>query len=187
MSETEMKTINLTINTNIDESGAPVADPAAAPAVLETETMVEDTSAVLTNPAAPAAVVPEETAISAPTGLFQRCKEKLQKRLGNVGITPSNIMVIVRYAMEVVEITKLKGTDQKVMTIKLVRNLVVDSNLDETKKNICISMLDEGVVDNTIDLVIDATKGKLSINNNKDDILKIASGCCLAFFKKIIK
>ena len=93
-------------------------------------------------------------------------------------------MLIVRYAMEVVEITKLKGENQKDMTIKLVRNLVVDSNLDESKKNICIAMLDEGVVDNTIDLVIDATKGKLSINNNKDDILKIASGCCSAFLKK---
>ena len=115
-------------------------------------------------------------------GLFQKCKNQVKKRLGEEGISPATLMIIVRYAMEVVELTKLKGRDQKDMAIKLVRAIVADSNLDETKKNICIHMLDEGVVERTIDLIIDATKGRIAVNS--EEIMEVASSCCAAFLTK---
>jgi len=115
-------------------------------------------------------------------GLFQKCKNKLQKRLDDVGLTPGTLVLLVRYAMEVVELTKLKGRDQKDMAIKLVRSVVVDSNLEESKKNVCLQMLDEGVVERTIDLIIDATKGRIAVNC--DEIVEVASSCCAAFLSK---
>jgi len=115
-------------------------------------------------------------------GLFQKCKNKLLNRLDDVGLTPATLVLVVRYAMEIVELTKLKGRDQKDMAIKLVRAVVVDSNLEESKKNICLHMLDEGVVERTIDLIIDATKGRISVNSQ--EIMEVASSCCGAFLSK---
>ena len=81
--------------------------------------------------------------------------------------------------MELVEATKLKGKDQKALVVKIVRKIVNDSPIDETKKGVIIAMLDEGIVGDVIDLVVSATRGELDINT----VEKVATGCCLAFLK----
>ena len=114
--------------------------------------------------------------------LFQKCKDQLSKRVKDIGLTPGTLVLIVRYAMEIVELTQLKGRDQKDMAIKLVLHLVVESNLEESAKNLCIKMLKEGVVERTIDLIIDATKGRIAVNGG--EILEVAQTCCSIFSAK---
>lgn len=106
---------------------------------------------------------------------------KLQSTLKerNVEVSSKTITQIVKIAMEVVEATKLKGKEQKVLVERIVRKIVNDSPLEESKKSIVISILDEGIVGDVIDLVVSATKGELDINS----VEKVATGCCLAFLK----
>ena len=106
---------------------------------------------------------------------------KLQTTLKerNIEVSSKTITQIVKIAMEIVEATKLKGKEQKALVERIVRKIVTDSPLDESKKSIVISMLDEGIVGDVIDLVVSATKGELDINS----VEKVATGCCLAFLK----
>ena len=106
---------------------------------------------------------------------------KLQSTLKerNIEVSSKTITQIVKIAMEIVEATKLKGKEQKVLVERIVRKIVNDSPLEESKKSIVISMLDEGIVGDVIDLVVSATKGELDINS----VEKVATGCCLAFLK----
>ena len=106
---------------------------------------------------------------------------KLQSTLKerNIEVSSKTITQIVKIAMEIVEATKLKGKEQKVLVERIVRKIVNDSPLEESKKSIVISMLDEGIVGHVIDLVISATKGELDINT----VEEVATGCCLAFLK----
>ena len=106
---------------------------------------------------------------------------KLQSTLKerNIEVSSKTITQIVKIAMEIVEATKLKGKEQKALVERIVRKIVTDSPLDESKKSIVISMLDEGIVGDVIDLVVSATKGELDINS----VEKVATGCCLAFLK----
>ena len=106
---------------------------------------------------------------------------KLQSTLKerNIEVSSKTITQIVKIAMEIVEATKLKGKEQKVFVERIVRKIVNDSPLEESKKSIVISMLDEGIVGDVIDLVISATKGELDINT----VEEVATGCCLAFLK----
>ena len=106
---------------------------------------------------------------------------KLQSTLKerNIEVSSKTITQIVKIAMEIVEATKLKGKEQKVLVERIVRKIVIDSPLEESKKSIVISMLDEGIVGDVIDLVVSATKGELDINS----VEKVATGCCLAFLK----
>lgn len=106
---------------------------------------------------------------------------KLQSTLKerNIEVSSKTITQIIKIAMEIVEATKLKGKEQKALVEKIVRKIVTDSPLDESKKSIVISMLDEGIVGDVIDLVVSATKGELDINS----VEKVATGCCLAFLK----
>ena len=106
---------------------------------------------------------------------------KLQTTLKerNIEVSSKTITQIVKIAMEIVEATKLKGKEQKALVERIVRKIVTDAPLDESKKSIVISMLDEGIVGDVIDLVVSATKGELDINS----VVKVATGCCLAFLK----
>ena len=106
---------------------------------------------------------------------------KLQTTLKerNIEVSSKTITQIVKIAMEIVEATKLKGKEQKALVERIVRKIVTDAPLDESKKSIVISMLDEGIVGDVIDLVVSATKGELDINS----VEKVATGCCLAFLK----
>jgi len=97
----------------------------------------------------------------------------------NIEVSSKTITEIVKIAMEIVEATKLKGAHQKLLVEKIVRKIVTQSNLDEEKKSIVISMLDEGIVGDVIDLVVSATRGEVNINT----VEKVATGCCLAFLK----
>ena len=112
---------------------------------------------------------------------YDSALSKLQSTLKerNIDVSSKTITQIVKIAMEIVEATKLKGKEQKVLVERIVRKIVNDSPLEESKKSIVISMLDEGIVGDVIDLVISATKGELDINT----VEEVATGCCLAFLK----
>jgi len=106
-----------------------------------------------------------------------KLKSTLKER--NIEVSSKTITQIVKIAMEIVEATKLKGQDQKTLVEKIVRKIVTEAPLDESKKNIVIAMLDEGIVGDVIDLVVSATRGELDINS----VEKVATSCCLAFLK----
>jgi hypothetical protein len=110
------------------------------------------------------------------TALF-KLQSTLKER--NIEVSSKTITEIVKIAMEIVEATKLKGSGQKLLVEKIVRKIVTQSSLDEAKKSIVISILDEGIVGDVIDLVVSATRGEVNINT----VEKVATGCCLAFLK----
>ena len=61
---------------------------------------------------------------------------KLQSTLKerNIDVSSKTITEIVKIAMEIVESTKLKGAEQKALVEKIVRKIIVDSPLEESKK-----------------------------------------------------
>ena len=108
---------------------------------------------------------------------FDSCMKQLKQKLQNVEVTVENFMIILRFAMEVVELTQLKGSAQKELAIRLVRQVVVDAPITDEKEKLLLNMIDQGVLGNTVDLVVDASKGNLDINR----IAQVATGCCATF------
>jgi hypothetical protein len=67
--------------------------------------------------------------------------------------------------MEFVEKQKtLKGIEKKNMVICVIKDIVKDANLSDEQKIYCNTMIESGLVDNMIDLVVDAASGKIEIN-----------------------
>ena len=110
---------------------------------------------------------------------FDECMVKLLNKLKDVEVTVFNFMVIVRFAMEIVEATTLKGSAQKEFVVRLVRAVIVAAPITDEKEKLLLNMIDQGVLGNTIDLVVDASRGNLNINK----IVKVATGCCSVFCK----
>ena len=47
----------------------------------------------------------------------------LRNKMGDIEVNPENIMTILKFTMEVAEVTELKGEAQKILCIKLLKNL----------------------------------------------------------------
>jgi len=110
-------------------------------------------------------------------GIFENCYEELKKKTANLEITPQTVIKVLRFAMEIVEATQLKGDEQRKLCIKLVKDVIVAAPLGGKEEQLLLDMIDNGVLDNTVELVVDASQGKLDINA----AVGVAQGCCLAF------
>ena len=111
---------------------------------------------------------------------YEECRKELLDKIGKLEINTNTVIAILKMAMEIVEATQLKGNAQKELCIKLVKDIVIAAPLTGDQEKLILNMIDSGVLDNTIDLVIDATQGKLDINA----AVGVATGCCAAFMKK---
>lgn len=96
--------------------------------------------------------------------VFQSSLEKLNTRLGDVEVSPQSVISVMKYAMEIIELSELKGGDQKDMAIRLVKAVVTESSIEEGRKKVCLDIIESGALAQTIDLVIEATKGNININ-----------------------
>jgi hypothetical protein len=118
--------------------------------------------------------------MSVDTGVAARAMQSLREKMGNIEVNAENIMTILKFAMEVVEATELKGEAQKTLCIKLVRDVVVAAPIADEKEKFLLDILDNGTVGHTIDLVVGATRGEINVNA----AAQVGKNCCLAFFKK---
>lgn len=109
--------------------------------------------------------------------------EFLKNKVRDLGVKKSTLALVVKFTMEAVEKTPLKGKDQKDYALRLIRALVEDLATGD-EKDFLLTALDSGAVGDTIDLIVDATQGKLDING----VIEVASTscipCCLSLLSK---
>lgn len=107
--------------------------------------------------------------------------EVLLEQAKDVGVKKSTIAILIKYVMEAVEDTPLKGAEQKDYALRLIRSLVVELADDEDKEYLLIA-IDSGSISTTIDLVVAATKGELNVNM----VVESAATSCLPCITGVI-
>ena len=58
----------------------------------------------------------------------------------------------------------------------------MSGDADEREK-LLLDMIDQNVIENTIDLIVAATRGELDINS----VQEVVKTCCLPFVSKLVK
>ena len=107
-------------------------------------------------------------------------KQKLEE--GNLEVNAQNIMLILKITMEIIEFTKLKGTKQRSLAVRLIRQVVIEAPISDDKEKLLLDLIDNGIVDNTIDLVVSATHGEVNVNAAQG----IAYNCFTRLLKKLL-
>lgn len=108
-------------------------------------------------------VINKENEISRETSLFSNVTTILKSRVKDISIRPNTIHLVIKYVMELVEETPIKGIEQKEFALKVLRNLFQDLTEGEDEL-VLLKLLDDGSISNIIDLIVDASRGKLNIN-----------------------
>ena len=88
--------------------------------------------------------------------------EKFRQKIKGIEINAETVMTLLRYAMEIVELSEIKGPEQKEMALKLLTLAIEESCLED--KETYLNMVKNGVMGTTVDIIVDATKGKLAVN-----------------------
>ena len=97
---------------------------------------------------------------------FNLLKEKFNNE--NQGMLNEKIMVkFIILTMELVEETKVKGKTQKDLVIYIVSEVIKESPLTGEEKEVLRKILYSENTRDTIELVVDASKGKLNLNKVK--------------------
>ena len=104
--------------------------------------------------------------------IYNSALSKVKEKVLAISIRPSTLHLIIKYVMEEVEETPAKGAEQKEMALKLIRALVVDLT-EGADEEVLLKLLDDGTISNMIDLIVDATRGKLNINA----VATVGAGC----------
>ena len=95
--------------------------------------------------------------------IFTNITKSLKEKVKNISLRANTIHLVIKYVMELVEETPLKGIEQKEISLKILRELFIDLT-DGDDEKILLQLLDDGTIGNMIDLIIDATRGKINVN-----------------------
>jgi hypothetical protein len=121
--------------------------------------------------------------IPPPPSLYRTAFKELKDNIDNlnISINSATIPLLIKYTMELVEKTPIKGPAQKDFACRLLRDIFKEATDGEEEKTLLL-LCDNGTIGNTIDLIVAATQGKLDINAIK----KVSKGCisaCLPYLK----
>ena len=119
-------------------------------------------------------------------GLLQSLVPVVNSAISKAGITvsPNTIMQVVRIAMEAVEGAPIKGQQQRDLVISLVLEVAKNAGLSNEDIMIIQALINGGMMSDTIDLVVSASKGQLNVNQ----IEKVTRGClsCIPVIQRLV-
>jgi len=90
---------------------------------------------------------------------------ELKLQFGKTKITTDTIHLVLKETIELVEHYSCPGSQKKEHVVTILKALITDLVEDVEEKRILLEIIDKKILENTIDLIIQATKGKLNINN----------------------
>lgn len=109
--------------------------------------------------------------------------QELEKKIQHIKVGAKTLMIILEYVLDIVEhVEGIRGNKKKTLAILLITKVVENATLDEDDKKLCMAMIDNGVIGDTIDLVVNAHNGKL----NFGDVVETGSKCCFFILLKML-
>jgi len=115
--------------------------------------------------------------------LYDSTLEKVRFLLNTTNLSITNLHIIIKNIMEIIEETPIKGSEQKNYAIKILRE-IIDEKTYGDEEAMLLLLIDNGTIGNLIDLIVDASKGKLNINAVAETTTGCLSSCIPYYLKK---
>ena len=89
----------------------------------------------------------------------------VKDRIGLDKLTSNTIHIVLKETMELVEELNIPGSEKRDNVLRVVKVLVEDLVNDGNEKQLILDIIENNVLENTMDLIIKASKGEININN----------------------
>ena len=103
----------------------------------------------------------------------------LKTKIGFMKISVDTVHIVVKEGIELVEKYNYPGATKRKHVVRIVRQVIIDLVEDEDKERLILDLVNSTILENTIDLVVMASNGKLNINNEKmqKKVVKCIQSC----------
>jgi hypothetical protein len=91
----------------------------------------------------------------------------IKDTLGLYKLDSKTIHIILKEAIELVDELNIPGSEKHDNVIQIIKVLVEDLVDDSNEKRLILDIVENKIFENTMDLIIQASKGELNINNAK--------------------
>lgn len=105
------------------------------------------------------------------TKISNNLKEKYQE----TKLNSSLLHVILKECMELVENFNCPGSEKKKHALVILKSLINELVENKDEQSFLLKVIDDNILENTVDLIIQASKGQLNLNNNENK--KVVVGC----------
>ena len=92
---------------------------------------------------------------------------ELKEKLKLTQISTSTIHLVLKEGMELVEKLNIPGSQKQDTVIAIVKAVVQDLVENEEEEKLILSLIDNKVLENTMNLIVLASKGELNLNSKK--------------------
>ena len=97
-------------------------------------------------------------------------------------------MRLIRIAMVIVEQSKESGANKKQFVIELLKEVFLNNaEISSENKLEVLHLVTNGVVSDSIDVIVDASKGKFDLNKVEKVVEEVAKSCFTVCFEKVFK
>ena len=111
-----------------------------------------------------------------------------QVKENNLSISPEMIMRLLRIAMVVVDKTNEPGNKKKEFVINLLKEVVMKNNdISPEDKLQALNLIMGNIVSDSIDFLIDASKGNFNVNKIEKIAEEVAISCFTRCFERFSK
>ena len=108
--------------------------------------------------------------------VFQSVKDSMIEHLVQLE-NKNELFKTLRIVIECIELQNLKGKrQQQQLAEQVLMKLILESKMDTIHKDLCISMIENGIIGDSIDIIISATNGEIKVN----EAVKTITDSCLS-------
>tara|TARA_B110000014_G_C19979401_1_gene507122 strand:+ start:514 stop:945 length:432 start_codon:yes stop_codon:yes gene_type:complete len=112
--------------------------------------------------------------------LVNQVMTEVKENLGDIGIKPTTLTLVIKYTMEAIEKTPTKGPAQLNFALRIISDLI--NELPESEERAFLRQtMDNGGVKDTIELVVQATRGEINVNQITEIAAKNCLGPCVEY------
>jgi DNA-binding ferritin-like protein (Dps family) len=109
--------------------------------------------------------------------LFVSVSKEINEKMKDVGVNVKTLHIIIKYVMEAVEQSPIKGKSQKTFALRLIKELIDNMPDSDSDKKTLLNLYETDSISNTIELVVRASKGELGINQVGSCVWSCISAC----------
>ena len=128
----------------------------------------------------------EEKIKEAAENFIEKGIKEVKEKLADVGIKSSTMHLVIKYVIETVENFPTTGSARKSLALRIIKDLVQELP-ESSEKNFILETLNNGLVADTIDLIISATRGNIAVNVIEDVAMTCIPACIKYITEKIRK
>ena len=86
---------------------------------------------------------------------------------------------LVIECVETVKNKRVTGEEKKALALRVLLFIVKESGIDDEKKDLLRQFIEDGPLETTIDIIVDASKGKFELNRKTKRKLFVCMSQCL--------